>query len=73
VGEDGCTVVLAHSNSEVCAFAGRFFTATEARCPTMVKLLIAALWGYKRYRRYCDYNADVTIVLPLTSEVMVST
>jgi hypothetical protein len=72
VGEEGCTVVLAHTTSEVCAFAGRYFTATEAKCPPMVKLLIAALWGYKRYQRYCEYNPSATIVLPLSSEVIVS-
>jgi hypothetical protein len=73
VGEEGCTVVLAHSNHEVCAFAGRCFTATEAKCSVMVKLLVAALWGFKRYRRYCEYNPDVTVILPLSSEVIVST
>lgn len=66
-------MVLAHSNTEICAFAGRYFTATEARCPVMIKLFIAALWGYKRYRRYCDFCSDCTIVMPLNSEVIVAT
>jgi hypothetical protein len=39
-------------------------SVTEQRCSYLERLLIAALWGYKRFRRYCEYSTLVTIVLP---------
>jgi hypothetical protein len=49
------SVVLAHSESEVCGLAGRKFTAMESKGPLIERLLVAAVWGYKRFRRYCEY------------------
>lgn len=49
------SVVLAHSEEEVCGMAGRKLLATEAKGSVMERLLVAAVWGYKRFRRYCEY------------------
>lgn len=51
--ETDISVVLAHSETEICGLAGRKLMAMEQRGSIIEKLLIAAVWGYKRFRRYC--------------------
>jgi hypothetical protein len=47
------SVVLAHSETEICGLAGRKLLSTESNASIIEKLLVAAVWGYKRFRRYC--------------------
>lgn len=44
---------------------------TEARCSLLERLLIAAIWGFKRFRRYCEFAPSVTVVLPHAAELCV--
>jgi hypothetical protein len=45
------------------AIAGRRLSVTEQKLPYLEKILLAALWGYKRLGRYCYYLPSMTIVL----------
>jgi hypothetical protein len=61
-----CSVVLAQQGEDclkVNAIAGRKLTISEEKLPYLEKILLAALWGYKRLGRYCYYLPKVTVVL----------
>jgi hypothetical protein len=45
-------------------------TVTEARASLIERLLIAALWGLKRFERYTCFFSDVIVLLPHQSEVI---
>ena len=66
--EEDLSVVLAHSETEICGMAGRRLLATEARGSLLERLLVAAVWGYKRFRRYCEFQ-EVTVMLPHAAEL----
>ena len=62
------SVVLAHSVTEICGMAGRRLMATEAKGSLLERLLTAAVWGFKRFRRYCDFQ-PVQVMLPHAAEL----
>jgi hypothetical protein len=43
--------------------------ATEATRSLIERLLVAALWGLKRFERYTAFSASVVVVLPHPAEV----
>lgn len=61
-------MVLTHSDTEICAMAGRRLSATEAKGSLIERLLVAAVWGYKRFRRYCEFQ-PVCVMLPHAAEL----
>ena len=62
------SVVLGHSPLEVCAMAGRALTASEVKGVLIERMLATAVWGYKRFRRYCEYQ-PVRIMFPHAAEI----
>jgi hypothetical protein len=65
------SVVMTQPGNKVCGLAGRKLTVTEARCSLLERLLIAAVWGFKRFRRYCDHAPAVYIVFPHPAELCI--
>ena len=68
------SVVLAQDHEDgpvVCGMAGRKLQITEATLPLMEKLLMAALWDFKRYGRYCYYASSMIVMLPHVAELAV--
>jgi hypothetical protein len=49
--------------------AGRVMLPTESRCSVIERLMICALWGYKRFRRYTEYAPRVVVVVPYAAEL----
>jgi hypothetical protein len=52
--DDHLSVVLTQGD-DVCTISGRPLSITEKALPVIERLLIAAVWGYKRYAKYCLY------------------
>lgn len=55
VSDADLSVVLTQGEGEsytVVGFGGRSLAIQEARCSLMERLLVAALWGVKRWARY---------------------
>ncbi len=53
----------------ICAIAGRPLNKTEQSSSAIEQRLVAALWGYKRYSKYCLYVPQVYVVLKDPTEV----
>jgi len=52
--EEQLSVVLTQGDN-LCAMAGRPLLKFEQSLPLIERMLVAAVWGYKRYAKYCLY------------------
>lgn len=62
-----CSAVLTQGDGKdrkICSMAGRCLTISEAKLPSFERLLITAIWAFKRLGRYCYYLPNVQVILP---------